>query len=209
MAQPRTGLIRGRVLDPYSFDTDPQASIKGVQVKKEAFSSQKRTSSTSKHDISKVFSTFVHHFCPPGSESGSGFRIRIRITDLIESGSNPDQIWIRIRNPDQKSHDLDCSTPDWFLVRLIFMHWVNLYLYRVHVPYINCTDNKRFDVRFGSDQAKKSEGSDRIRIHNNKHVWADLVRCGENWLSWLPHPQGRRRGWRWGPGSSSGSPARQ
>ncbi len=25
------------------------------------------------------FSTFVGHFCPPGSESGSGFRIRIRI----------------------------------------------------------------------------------------------------------------------------------
>ncbi len=39
-----------------------------VQVIEEAFSSQKRPSNTS---------TFVGHFCPPGS--GSGFRIRIRI----------------------------------------------------------------------------------------------------------------------------------
>ncbi len=47
---------------------------------KEAFSSQKRTSSTSKHEISLLFSTFVGHFCPPGSGS----------TDPIESGSNWD-----------------------------------------------------------------------------------------------------------------------
>ncbi len=38
----------------------------------------------------KFFSTFVGHFCPPGS--GSGFRIRIRIHRL-------DWIRIRIRNP--------------------------------------------------------------------------------------------------------------
>jgi hypothetical protein len=44
-----------------------------VQVTKEAFSSQKRTSGTSKHDISQIFSTFVGHFCP------SWIRIRIRI----------------------------------------------------------------------------------------------------------------------------------
>jgi hypothetical protein len=54
--------------------TYPLASIKDVQVTKEAFSSQKRTSNTSKHEIS-FFSTFVGHFCP----LGSGFRIRIRI----------------------------------------------------------------------------------------------------------------------------------
>ncbi len=36
------------------------------------------------------FSTFVDHFCPPGS--GSGFRIRIHWPD-----------WIRIRNPGQKN----------------------------------------------------------------------------------------------------------
>jgi hypothetical protein len=33
----------------------PYASIKDAQVTKEAFSSQRRTSSTSKHDISKYF----------------------------------------------------------------------------------------------------------------------------------------------------------
>jgi hypothetical protein len=62
--------------------TYPWASIKDVQVTKEAFSSQKRTSSTSKHQIFYFFSTFVGHFCPPGFRSES--------TDLIESGSNPD-----------------------------------------------------------------------------------------------------------------------
>ncbi len=61
-----------------------QASIKDVQVTKEAFSSQKRTSISSKHEISQFFSTFVGNFCPPGS----GFRIRIRI-------HWPD--WIRIQ----------------------------------------------------------------------------------------------------------------
>jgi hypothetical protein len=44
--------------------------------------SQTRTSSTSKHEISELFSVFVGHFCPPRSGYGS--------TDLIESGSNPD-----------------------------------------------------------------------------------------------------------------------
>ncbi len=63
--------------------TYPYASIKNVQVTEEAFSSQKRTSSTSKHEISWVFSSFVGHFFPPGS----GFY------DTIDSG------WIRIRNP--------------------------------------------------------------------------------------------------------------
>ncbi len=52
-----------------------------------SLSPQKRTSSTSTHEIFEFFYTFVSlvgHFCP----SGPGFRIRIRI-----HGSN----WIRIR----------------------------------------------------------------------------------------------------------------
>jgi len=61
-------------------------SIKKVQVTEEAFSSQ-RPSNTSKHELFKKNSTFVGHFCPPGS--GSGFRIRIRI-------HWPD--WIRIQS---------------------------------------------------------------------------------------------------------------
>jgi hypothetical protein len=44
-------------------------SLKDVQVTKEAFSSRKRTSSTSKYEIFSFFSTFVGHFCPPGSGS--------------------------------------------------------------------------------------------------------------------------------------------
>ncbi len=47
----------------------------------------KRTSSTSKHEISKIFLILicrVGHFCRPGSRSGYG------PTELIETGSNPD-----------------------------------------------------------------------------------------------------------------------
>jgi hypothetical protein len=51
--------------------TYPLASIKDVQATGEAFSPQKRTSSTSKHENSVLFSIFVGHFCPPGSGSGS------------------------------------------------------------------------------------------------------------------------------------------
>ncbi len=40
-------------------------------------SPQKRTSNTSKHEISKFYSIFVGHLCHPGS--GSRFRIRIRL----------------------------------------------------------------------------------------------------------------------------------
>jgi hypothetical protein len=43
---------------------------------------QKRTSSTSKNEIYKLFSMFVGDFCPPGSGYGS--------RDPNESGSNPD-----------------------------------------------------------------------------------------------------------------------
>jgi hypothetical protein len=60
----------------------PYASIKDVQTTDEAFSPQKRTTSTSKHEISELFSIFAGHFFPAGY--GSGFRI------LIESGSNLD-----------------------------------------------------------------------------------------------------------------------
>ncbi len=63
--------------------TYPYASIKNVQVTEEAFSSQKRPSNTSKHELFKKISTFVGHLDPdPDSESGS--------TDPIESRSNPD-----------------------------------------------------------------------------------------------------------------------
>jgi hypothetical protein len=47
-----------------------------------AFSPQKKTSSTFKHEISYLFPIFLGHFCPPGSGSGP--------TYLIESGSNSD-----------------------------------------------------------------------------------------------------------------------
>ncbi len=54
-----------------------------VQATGEACSPQKRTSSTSKHEISWLFSIFVGHFCP---------------SDLIESGSNPDpKHWFSLR----------------------------------------------------------------------------------------------------------------
>jgi outer membrane protein assembly factor BamB len=42
--------------------TFPLASIKGVQATGEAFSPKKRTSSTSKPEISQLFPNFVGHF---------------------------------------------------------------------------------------------------------------------------------------------------
>jgi hypothetical protein len=48
------------------LDPDPD-----LQAAEEAFSLQKKTSSTSKHEISEFFSIFVGHFCPPGSVSGT------------------------------------------------------------------------------------------------------------------------------------------
>ncbi len=65
------------VLDQKLQFSYPYAFIKNVQVTEEAFSSQTRTSNTSKHGI--FFLLFMGHFCPPGSGSGS--------TDPIESGS--------------------------------------------------------------------------------------------------------------------------
>ncbi len=43
---------------------------RNVQATEEAFSTQKRTYSTSKHEISKIFSIFVGHFYPPEFEFG-------------------------------------------------------------------------------------------------------------------------------------------
>jgi hypothetical protein len=61
-----------------------------------AFSHQKRTSSTSKHEISKNFFQFCGHFCPPGPRSWYGS------TELIESGSNPDpKHWFHFLCPPQ------------------------------------------------------------------------------------------------------------
>jgi hypothetical protein len=51
--------------------TYPLASIKDAQATGEAFSPQKRTSSTSKYENSVFFSIFVGHFCPSRSGSGS------------------------------------------------------------------------------------------------------------------------------------------
>jgi hypothetical protein len=65
----------------YFCFTYPLSSIKNVQVAGEAFSSQKRTPRTSKNEVSWLFL----YFCPPWS--GSGFRILIGSTDLIESES--------------------------------------------------------------------------------------------------------------------------
>ncbi len=86
-------LNRYRSGSRYNPDPDPEVLMtknfkkcttekKDVQVTTEAFTSQKGTSSTSKHEISELFSTSVGHFCPTGSGSGS--------TDSIESGSNLD-----------------------------------------------------------------------------------------------------------------------
>ncbi len=61
--------------------TYPQASIKYVQVIEElAFSTQKRPSTLQNMNFYKFLSTFVGHFCPPGSGS----------KDPIEYGSNTD-----------------------------------------------------------------------------------------------------------------------
>jgi hypothetical protein len=63
--------------DPYFFEkllkfTYTSASIKEVQATGEAFSLQRRTSSTSKHEISPLFSIIMGYFCPPESISASG-----------------------------------------------------------------------------------------------------------------------------------------
>ncbi len=54
-------------------------SKKDVQVAVEVFSPKKRTSSSSKHAISSLFSIFVGHFCSPGFGSSRSKSMRIRI----------------------------------------------------------------------------------------------------------------------------------
>jgi hypothetical protein len=70
--------------------TYPQASLKDVQVTKEAFRSQKKTSSTSKHEIYQFFLLLRVIFGvldpDPDSEHGSGS------TDLIEFGCNVEKV---------------------------------------------------------------------------------------------------------------------
>ncbi len=75
-----------------------------VKVTEEAFSSQKRPSNTSKHEIFFIFSNFVGHFSPPGSGSGS--------TDPIESGSNwdPDPQLCAVHNQIKEFHSGRIST---------------------------------------------------------------------------------------------------
>ncbi len=69
--------------------TYPKASIKHVQAIEEAFSPQKRTSSTSKRKFLN-FSIFVGNFCPPGS--GSSFRIHRPNWVWIQSGSGSETL---------------------------------------------------------------------------------------------------------------------
>jgi len=54
-------------------------SLKDVQATGEAFSHQKRTSSTLKNEIYYLF--FVGHFCSPGSRPGSGLLIPDMVSD--------------------------------------------------------------------------------------------------------------------------------
>jgi hypothetical protein len=70
------------------------ASIKDSQATGEAFSPQKRTSSTSKDENSVLFKFLGGHFCLPGSGSGSAIFMRIRIQQLklmrIHEDTDPD-----------------------------------------------------------------------------------------------------------------------
>ena len=83
-----------------------------------AFSPQKRTSSTSKHENSVLFSIFVGHFCPPGSGSGSAIWMRIRIQQLKLMGilADPDT------DPDPKPCYLE-SQPCREMKIIWFSHW--------------------------------------------------------------------------------------
>jgi hypothetical protein len=59
-----------------------------------AFSSHKRTSSNSKHEISSLYSFFQGHLCPPGSGSAYEMRIRIQQLKLRQIHADPDpQPW--------------------------------------------------------------------------------------------------------------------
>ena len=71
--------------------------MKDFQAAGEAFSPSKRTSISSKHEISSLFPYFVGQFCSPGS----GFQIRIH---------KPNWIRIRIHSADENSYSLP---PNW------------------------------------------------------------------------------------------------
>jgi hypothetical protein len=55
--------------------------MKDVQAIGEAFRPQKRTSSTSKHEISSLFQ-FFGHFYPPDPDPHSSVRIQIQLTTI-------------------------------------------------------------------------------------------------------------------------------
>ena len=87
-----------------------------VQATGEAFSPQKRTSSTSKDENSVLFSIFLGHFCPPGSGSGSTIcmRIRIRIHKLklmrIHADPKP---WLQTFQGSRMEHPRSLCEPPW------------------------------------------------------------------------------------------------
>ncbi len=88
--------------------TDLYACIKDAQSTGEVYSFQNTTYSTSKHEISYfISSTFLCHFCPPGS--GSGLRIRIRIEN-----TDPDPLTWLNPDPDPK-HWLERALLQWTL----------------------------------------------------------------------------------------------
>jgi hypothetical protein len=89
--------------------------IKDAQATGEAFSPQKRTSSTSKHENSVLFSIFVSHFCPPGSGSESAILMRIRIQQLklMRIHAHPDpKPFIILPDPDRHLEPADRSGSD-------------------------------------------------------------------------------------------------
>ncbi len=87
-------------------DPDP-IRIQGFndQNLKKNFRSQKRPSNTSKHELKKKNSTFVGHFCPPGSGSGSANNPACNVTDTHHLDADPDA------NPDPVCHSFEAD-PD-------------------------------------------------------------------------------------------------
>ena len=80
---------------------DKKLQFTDVQATGEAYSPQKRTSSTSKKEIYELFSMFMGQFCP--SRSRLGLRIRIRI-----QGPH----WIQIHDTDlYKGYNLTWAFP--------------------------------------------------------------------------------------------------
>ena len=92
--------------------TVPYASIKDAQATGETFSPQKRTSSTSKHENSLLFSIYVVNFSPPGSGSGSGSGTTTMVSYLLK--------WIQLAGK-----ALACIHCIWYLWNFIFfLSWV-------------------------------------------------------------------------------------